>query len=79
HNRFLLEELRRYFGTVRIRVIDEFGIPAGAKEAVCFAVLANESVTGNPANLPSVTGARKRVVLGTISPPRGRPPAGKRR
>jgi len=79
HNRFLLEELRRYFGTVRIRVIDEFGIPAGAKEAVCFAVLANESVAGNPANLPSVTGARKRVVLGTISPPRGRPPAGKRR
>jgi anhydro-N-acetylmuramic acid kinase len=78
-NRFLLEELRRYFGTVRIRVIDEFGIPAGAKEAVCFAVLANESVAGNPANLPSVTGARKRVVLGTISPPRGRVPAGKPR
>lgn len=79
HNRFLLEELRRYFGTVRIRVIDEFGIPAGAKEAVCFAVLANESVAGNPANIPSVTGARKRVVLGTISPPRGRASAGKPR
>jgi anhydro-N-acetylmuramic acid kinase len=70
-NRFLLEELRRYFGSVEIRAIDEFGIPADAKEAFCFALLANETVAGNAANIPSVTGARKRVVLGKICPPCG--------
>jgi anhydro-N-acetylmuramic acid kinase len=67
-NRFFLEELRRYFGSVRIRVIDEFGIPADAKEAVCFAILAHETMSGNAANIPSVTGARKHVMLGKICP-----------
>lgn len=72
HNQFLLEELRRYFGAVEIHSVDEFGIPADAKEAVCFAILANETVAGHAANIPSVTGARKRVVLGTLSVPRPR-------
>jgi anhydro-N-acetylmuramic acid kinase len=71
-NRFLLEELRRYFGEVKIRSVDEYGIPADAKEAVCFAILANETVAGHAANIPSVTGARKSVVLGTLSVPQPR-------
>jgi anhydro-N-acetylmuramic acid kinase len=63
-NRFFVEELRRYFAGADVRLIDEFGISTDAKEALCFAVLANESMAGNAANLPSVTGARRRLVLG---------------
>jgi anhydro-N-acetylmuramic acid kinase len=68
-NRFFLDELGRYFSGAVIRHIGDFGISADSKEAVCFAVLANETLAGRPANLPSVTGARKRVVLGKISTP----------
>jgi anhydro-N-acetylmuramic acid kinase len=68
-NRFFLDELGRYFSGAVIRHVDDFGISAESKEAVCFAVLANETIAGRPANLPSVTGARKRVVLGKISTP----------
>jgi anhydro-N-acetylmuramic acid kinase len=68
-NRFFLDELRRYFMRSRVRIADEFGVSSDAKEAVCFAILANETMAGNPANIPSVTGARKRVVLGKVCTP----------
>jgi anhydro-N-acetylmuramic acid kinase len=65
-NRFFLDELRRYFSGAKVRLIDEFGVSGDAKEALCFAILANEAIAGNPANLPAVTGADRRVVLGKI-------------
>jgi anhydro-N-acetylmuramic acid kinase len=68
-NRFFLDELQRYFTGVSIRKVDEFGITADAKEAICFAILANETIAGNTANLPAVTGAKKSVVLGKICRP----------
>jgi len=43
------------------------GIPGDAKEAVLFALLANERIAGIPANIPSVTGATRPVLLGKIS------------
>ncbi len=39
------------------------------KEAIWFALLGNEFAKGHFSNLPSVTGARKRVALGKISVP----------
>ncbi len=66
HNRAITAALQRYFGDVVLRRVDEYGIPSDAKEALCFALLANETVAGNPGNLPSVTGASKPTVLGKI-------------
>jgi anhydro-N-acetylmuramic acid kinase len=73
-NRFFLDELQRYFSSSAVRRIEEFGMSGDAKEAICFGVLAHETMAGNAANLPLVTGARKRVVLGKICPgnPSGR-------
>jgi anhydro-N-acetylmuramic acid kinase len=68
-NRFFIDELRRYFSGARVRLVDEFGISSDAKEAVCFAILAHETIAGHPGNLPGVTGAQKRVVLGKICRP----------
>ncbi len=68
-NRFFIDELRRYFSGAKVRLVDEFGISPGTKEAVCFAILAHETMAGHSANLPGVTGARKRVVLGKICRP----------
>jgi anhydro-N-acetylmuramic acid kinase len=48
---------------------EDFGIPGGAKEALAFAILGNETMLGRPANVPGATGARRAVVLGKIVPP----------
>lgn len=70
-NLFFLCELQRLFAGAVVRTADEFGLSGDAKEAICFAILANETLHGNCANLPRVTGARRPVVLGVISRPAG--------
>jgi len=66
-NRFLMELLSGMFGEVPVHGPEALGIPAEAREPLCFAVLANETVCGMPSNLPNVTGARHPAVLGKIS------------
>ncbi|HEX2962078.1 MAG TPA: anhydro-N-acetylmuramic acid kinase AnmK [Ignavibacteriales bacterium] len=69
-NLALVKFLKDYFTEkVRVMNIEELGISSDAKEAICFAVLANETISGNPSNLPSVTGASKGTVLGKICLP----------
>jgi anhydro-N-acetylmuramic acid kinase len=53
----------------RIIPSDELGIPAHAKEAICFAVLANETLFETPTNAPSLTGASRRAICGAIRLP----------
>lgn len=66
HNQAIMYSLGKYFYNSKILKTDDFDIPGDAKEAICFAVLANETIAGNPANLPSVTGALRRAKLGSI-------------
>ncbi|MFH0925918.1 MAG: anhydro-N-acetylmuramic acid kinase [bacterium] len=68
-NKTLMEMLKRGFDPVPIYTFDDFNIPSKAFESVSFAILANETINGVPANLPKVTGARKAVVLGKIVEP----------
>lgn len=49
HNPTLLAALRRQLPSASLQSTDALGIPADAKEAVLFAVLANETLAGNPA------------------------------
>ena len=46
----------------------EFNLDPDYVEAAAFAWLASRTLAGLPGNLPSVTGARHRVVLGSIHP-----------
>ena len=66
-NPVMVTRLREKLAPRRLCLSDEYGIPADAKEAVGFAVLANETVCGNRANAPGVTGARDATILGKIS------------
>ncbi len=68
-NKFLYESIAQYFENVEVKVIDEIGISSDAKEAICFAVLANETISGNPSNIPRTTGASRPTILGKICLP----------
>ena len=50
-----------------LRASDDFGVPAEAKEAVAFAILAYETWKRRPSNVPSATGAERPAILGKIS------------
>ena len=66
----LVEDLKDYFGkSVEVKNIEELGISSDAKEAICFAVLANETISGNETNIPRVTGAKWKTILGKICLP----------
>lgn len=46
--------------------VDNFNLPGDAKEAVAFAILGNEFLNENYNNLPSATGAKRKVVMGKL-------------
>ena len=54
---------------VKLRPIDEFGIPSQSKEAVAFALLGWLTWHRLPGNLTSATGASRPVVLGKLTCP----------
>ncbi|HYJ32124.1 MAG TPA: anhydro-N-acetylmuramic acid kinase [Candidatus Binatia bacterium] len=66
-NAALLDAIRSRLPKSAVRTTDEFGVPSEAKEAMAFAFLAAESLAGRPGNVPAATGARKEVVLGSIT------------
>ena len=66
-NPTLVAHLRALCAPIPVRDTGALGIPPKAKEAVAFAVLANETLFGHPGNVPRATGARAGRVLGKIS------------
>jgi anhydro-N-acetylmuramic acid kinase len=52
---------------VKVRMMEELGVPAQAKEAVAFALMAWLSWNGLVGNVPTATGAKRAVVLGKVS------------
>jgi anhydro-N-acetylmuramic acid kinase len=66
HNKAVMSALEEYFKPAPVKRIESHGFSADAKEAICFAVLANETICGHPSNVPSATGAKRPVVLGKI-------------
>jgi anhydro-N-acetylmuramic acid kinase len=52
---------------VRVRLMEELGVSAQAKEGVAFALLAWLSWFGLPGNVPAATGAQRAVVLGKVT------------
>ena len=68
HNPQIMAILRRELPRVTISTSTDHGINADAKEAIAFAILAHETWHQEPSNLPSATGAKHPVVLGSITP-----------
>jgi anhydro-N-acetylmuramic acid kinase len=68
-NPVLRAAIEMWVAPTPVRLSDDLGVPASAREAMVFAVLANESLLGNPTARPRVTGARRPVVLGRLAFP----------
>lgn len=72
NNKTLLKMIKRLLPKKRIFMTDQLGITTDEKEAVGFAVLANETIHQQKANVPNATGAEEPIILGQITlPPYG--------
>src|SRR5690348_489538 len=69
HNGQLVSRIAELLPGIVVMPSDALGLPVDAKEAIAFAIIADRTLHGLPGNLPSVTGARRAVVLGNISRP----------
>jgi len=66
-NPTLMRHLVELLAPLPVTTLATLGVDPEAKEAIAFAVLANETLFGRPGNVPSVTGAIGPRVLGKIS------------
>src|SRR5262245_25381359 len=65
-NGFLMRRLQAALPGSKVLSSDDLGIPTAAKEAMGFAILANETLHLHASNVPAATGARRPVVLGKV-------------
>ncbi|HXZ80484.1 MAG TPA: anhydro-N-acetylmuramic acid kinase [Terriglobales bacterium] len=68
-NPTLMRMLAEALPGLRLQTTDDYGLPAEAKEAAAFALLAYQTWRRLPSNIPTATGAQKPVVLGKMSWP----------
>ena len=68
-NPALIQFLREKLAGIPVHTSDELGINPDSREAVGFAVLADEMLRGRPTSLPSVTGATRAALLGSVTLP----------
>ncbi|HID37931.1 MAG TPA: hypothetical protein EYP36_00245 [Calditrichaeota bacterium] len=64
-----VQALLQDFELLPVKVTTEYGLDDTFKEAIGFAVLANETWHGQPSNVPRVTGAKHPAILGKICLP----------
>jgi anhydro-N-acetylmuramic acid kinase len=67
-NPTLMRRIAQLSAPVRVRPIDDFGLPAQGKEAYLFALLGYLSVHGLAGTIASATGARSGSILGSLTP-----------
>lgn len=67
YNKTLLDMIKMYLGNIQVITQEDMGFNSDAKEAIAFAILANETINGNYNNIPSATGAEHPVIMGKIS------------
>lgn len=68
YNDTLVSMLKKLLPECRVIIQEDLGYSSDAKEAIAFAVLANETIKGCYGNVLGATGAKERVILGNITP-----------
>ena len=60
--------IQEHFPKTRMCLLDESGIPAGAKEAVTFAFQGMDAILGRPLIVPDRVESKEPVIVGKVSP-----------
>ncbi len=68
HNQTLRNRLTQLLPGSTLQTTNALGVDGDYLEAIAFAWLAQQTIEGNPGNLPLVTGAKHPCVLGAIHP-----------
>lgn len=68
-NGAIMDALRETVAPVRVRPMDELGVPAPSREALAFAILGAYRLAGLPNTLPRCTGASRAVSAGAVHAP----------
>lgn len=66
-NKYLMKRLQDELSIADIKIMDQLGWPTESVEGAAFALLAACRYWKIPANIPAVTGAKKKVLLGQIT------------
>ena len=66
HNKFLLQQLSEFLPGIEISSSLKYGLDPDYIEATAFAWLAKQTIEHKAGNLPDVTGAKRKVILGGI-------------
>jgi anhydro-N-acetylmuramic acid kinase len=68
HNSTLRNRLAALLPGCSVQTTSELGVDGDYLEAIAFAWLAQQNLSGHPANLPLVTGAKHPCILGAVYP-----------
>ena len=69
YNQTLMRQIQTLLPHIRIRLFSELGMNPDAREAISFAILAHELLSGRAVTFPGITGSQSMTTLGKISLP----------
>lgn len=67
YNKTLVDMIKNMLSEFSVSTQEENGFSSDAKEAIAFVILANQTLHRRPSNVKSATGAKKNVILGSIT------------
>lgn len=67
YNRTLVKFLADRLAPIPIKTVEICDIPVDAREVTCVGIIANETLLGQPGNVPSSTGGSRNVIMGQIT------------
>ena len=68
YNNTLVNMIKALLPDCKVMIQEDLGYSSDAKEAIAFAILANETINNNFGNVTGATGASNKVILGNITP-----------
>lgn len=67
NNIYLMEKIQQFLPNCKVESSENYGVHPDWVEAMAFAWLARQNIQNLPGNVPSVTGAKKAVILGCVT------------
>lgn len=67
YNHTLVGYIKQLLHNVDVKIQEDIGFSSDAKEAIAMAVIGNQTLHHQPSNVPAATGAKKQVILGSIT------------